>query len=961
MTAPIGWPVWFRIYPGYHSGALLAGSAVLVALRSRAWRGWAAAGVLAGAAIYAQPMHAVGAVVVGVLVVQSPRAERMRAALAAAVGALVGLAPLLLWNLRNGMDTLSDGAAPSLHPEWSYLDRLRNTMSITARVAWGDPGNRAAVPDWVLVVQVVAIVGSAVLVVAGAVVLVRSARTSAPLLVALLLMLFGLSVLGSFSLDVDQRYAVAWWPALVVLVAAGAVGLQQLEYRSLRLVGSALIVVTVAANVVAVGGLAGTAFRERSQWPSATASTRDLAGDLERCDVAAVLGDYWAVYPALWGSDSEFSAQVLSGPTRTGGLRARRLVPGGTSRDPVRGRGSGQRCDGAGGRERERQVSGELASADASGDGHAGAGRGRRGSAGAVHVGRRSGPSRVSAPVVEPERRVRLNAGDRPGIVALVVLVVVFVAGIWTHRWISDDGFINFRIVDNLLDGHGPVFNPGERVEAGTSQLWLAVLTLAELLLGRWIELEWLAVVIGVVLSSAALVVAWLGHRVAWGVPVLPVGLLAWVPLAVVWDFATSGLELPLLWLWQAGCVGLLLVRSHDGEAEPYSPWWIPVLLGLGPLIRPDAAVYTICFGVAWLMLCRWSWRGALRTAALALAVPLVYQAFRMAFFGALVPNTALAKEAGEAVWGRGSRYLGDMVGTYTLWLPAVALVAIGVVLLVGSVDRRMRIVWIAAAAGALVHAVWVVRIGGDFMHARLLLADWFLLVLPVAAVPSSRLRLPVVLAASLVLLAWGGWAITEARAPLQAPGAPGVYDERSVYLAAAGRPHPVTLEDHSANDFVRWGIDARARAEAGEDIILWPSWGRPTRTMVSGGGVQLVWPNIGMMGYAAGPEVHVVDAYGLADPIAARLSADERGRAGHSKLMSDAWIEGRWAGVGVPLSEPAAAAERVLSCPPLQELLDATSNPVTPKLLVANVLRSVELTRLRIADDPLRAERELC
>src|SRR3712207_8045404 len=39
--------------------------------------------------------------------------------------------------------------------------------------------------------------------------------------------------------------------------------------------------------------------------------------------------------------------------------------------------------------------------------------------------------------------------------------------------------FINFRVVDHLLAGHGPVWNEGERIEIGTSTLWLALLTVA--------------------------------------------------------------------------------------------------------------------------------------------------------------------------------------------------------------------------------------------------------------------------------------------------------------------------------------------------------------------------------------------------------------------------------------------------------------------------------------------------
>jgi hypothetical protein len=42
----------------------------------------------------------------------------------------------------------------------------------------------------------------------------------------------------------------------------------------------------------------------------------------------------------------------------------------------------------------------------------------------------------------------------------------------WRQRWIADDGLIMARTVREILAGNGPVFNPGERVEANTSVLW---------------------------------------------------------------------------------------------------------------------------------------------------------------------------------------------------------------------------------------------------------------------------------------------------------------------------------------------------------------------------------------------------------------------------------------------------------------------------------------------------------
>jgi hypothetical protein len=56
---------------------------------------------------------------------------------------------------------------------------------------------------------------------------------------------------------------------------------------------------------------------------------------------------------------------------------------------------------------------------------------------------------------------------------ALVLLIAS-----WNYRWVQEDALINFRIIGNLLPGHGPVYNIGERVEAYTDPLSLFLLAL---------------------------------------------------------------------------------------------------------------------------------------------------------------------------------------------------------------------------------------------------------------------------------------------------------------------------------------------------------------------------------------------------------------------------------------------------------------------------------------------------
>jgi hypothetical protein len=53
--------------------------------------------------------------------------------------------------------------------------------------------------------------------------------------------------------------------------------------------------------------------------------------------------------------------------------------------------------------------------------------------------------------------------------IAAVVTGAVLAAA---RFWVCDDAFISFRYADNLVRGHGLVFNLGERVEGFTNLAW---------------------------------------------------------------------------------------------------------------------------------------------------------------------------------------------------------------------------------------------------------------------------------------------------------------------------------------------------------------------------------------------------------------------------------------------------------------------------------------------------------
>ena len=597
----------------------------------------------------------------------------------------------------------------------------------------------------------------------------------------------------------------------------------------------------------------------------------------------------------------------------------------------------------------------------------------------------------LRAPSEERRRPVHERIAARPlaaraATAALLVPVALLAFAGWDRRWVSDDAFINLRVVDLLSQGHGPVFNVGERVEAYTSALWVALLWAGEAILP--IGLEWVAVAFGLALSLAGLAMAtWAAHlllreRGGNGLP-LPLGALVFVALPPVWDFATSGLETGLSFAW-LGASFLALVAVLGGGRRRLVP--AAVLLGVGPLVRPDFAVFSIAFFVALLVVVRPARRRGIGLVAAAAALPLLYQLFRMGYFASLVPNTAVAKEAGASYWSSGLRYLWDLFGTYLLFLPLLALLvpwARGL----RTAERPYRFVAAAPAVAGAVHLLFVVKVGGDFMHARLLLPGLFAMLMPVAVVAVPTRRAGLAVAAGVVV-----WALVCAAALRPAYGdvevgdvpSGEIVDERSYYSALAGGVrNPVEVEDYGRSRSATDALEARRRAEAGERILLFT--GRnpedqeelpaelPTRPGLEVPFVAAV-SNVGIFGYAAGPRVHVADRLALGDALAARLELEGRGRVGHEKLLPPYWVIARFADPNQFTDSNMGNANRVLTCSPwiwdgagtrpsnwLREHLSRIGRPLTVGGFLGNVRYAVTSQKLRFPADPWLAALEIC
>ena len=118
------------------------------------------------------------------------------------------------------------------------------------------------------------------------------------------------------------------------------------------------------------------------------------------------------------------------------------------------------------------------------------------------------------------------------------------------------------------------------------------------------VRLEMTSIVLSVVAAVAGLAFGVAGarrmltgsrdeeHDVWW----LPLGVLVFVATAATWDWSTGGLENGLTWCWLGGAF-LLTVSVANRPDDTRLALGAAVTCGLGVLVRPDFAPYTLAWG----------------------------------------------------------------------------------------------------------------------------------------------------------------------------------------------------------------------------------------------------------------------------------------------------------------------------------------------------------------------------
>ncbi len=268
-----------------------------------------------------------------------------------------------------------------------------------------------------------------------------------------------------------------------------------------------------------------------------------------------------------------------------------------------------------------------------------------------------------------------------------------------------DDDYICYRYAQNLLEGHGLVFNAGERFEGFTTPLWVLLHTGWQALGGSSPDFA-VGVGIGAMFLCSALLSMGARRRgagpwAAWVVAAAP---------AMAWH-AVAGLGTVLL----AFCLLAAYSSQLRAEGERRPAVGAALWLAVACLLRQECVLFVAPF--AWAQ-----WRAGHRLPiVLPLAALAGWTLFRLEYYGRLLPITFHAKSLPLSEdLAYGARYLLDATRNFAL--PLWIMLALW-----GSQRDKGFGARQSATVGTMVYVLYVILVGGDFM----VLSRFFIPILP--------------------------------------------------------------------------------------------------------------------------------------------------------------------------------------------------------------------------------------
>ena len=432
---------------------------------------------------------------------------------------------------------------------------------------------------------------------------------------------------------------------------------------------------------------------------------------------------------------------------------------------------------------------------------------------------------------------------------------------------VTEDAFLTFRVIDNALNGHGLVWNVGERVQPYTHPSLALLLLIFSALSG---DIFQTALVLSLLLTLGCVALIVRQSCGAW--------TALWAVLALLFseafiEYSGAALENALAHALAAGLV--VAWRLYPPERGRRA-WTAALFGGLLVITRHDFAVL---IAPAMLVLFLRS-QGRSRWAVLAAgALPLLlWSVFSLAYYGSLWPNSAYAKlNNGMSLaesFAASEVYFRDLI-KYDAVTALVIVVACLRGLLQGKWQTR------SLALGLVLYLVYLGTAGGDYMGGRLFSTPFVMAVVMLAL--NVRLRwwwnAPLWIVVTVVLGMQRGWMVWDVHPHVEVRK----MSQHAWMYPFTGWQSPQRVADFRNMPWAEQGLKAKAEKHA-----------------------VVAKCAVGLYGFEAGPGVYIVDPLAITDGFLSRLPSKKPAYPGHyERAFPAGYLESITSGKN-QLSDPA-------------------------------------------------------
>jgi len=304
----------------------------------------------------------------------------------------------------------------------------------------------------------------------------------------------------------------------------------------------------------------------------------------------------------------------------------------------------------------------------------------------------------------QPRKHVRLPGWV--GYALLIIALAVHIGLVMHFDFTQDDAFITFRYAANYLDGHGLVYNIGERVEGYTNFFWTILMILGGLLsLDYVVFSKMTGALFGI--GTIALLFRF-AHDIFKDLPRAHQNILAGsccLIVGTVYSFAywtVAGLETAAFALMVLASIHLYNRRSYLVAATAI----------LATLLRPEGGLVFAFLFLYEIISRRSMTRYALTFLIVYTVCLLPFAAFKIAYYNSLLPNPFYAKTSFNI---RQIMNGLDYTGRFFWHYLAAGAFILPILVFFRKIPRGLRVILVFL----LVYTAYITFIGGDVLKVH--------------------------------------------------------------------------------------------------------------------------------------------------------------------------------------------------------------------------------------------------